>query len=447
MRPAASGIRPGAFRARQSVGWWAALLCVLLWGSTPHAESAEQSDEPVDYVIVVTGSELLAGAYADAHTAFLTRSLHPRGLRCVAAMIADDSADAIQKAVRVGLDRAKLVLVTGGLGPTEDDVTREALSELTGVPLREHPELLASMARRFNTPVEQLRANLRRQTEVPVGGAYLDNPNGSAAGLIFEADEGLIIALPGPPRELQPMVYEGLVPYLTKRFGIRAVGGLLRVRFVGMGESAISDTLDRTVSIPDDVTVGSLFEGMRVDFYFSLPGSTPEELARLDVLKAQVLGQLGDFVYGTGATTLESHVVELLNNRRQTLALAEVATGGSLAAGLGGVEGVADVLAGAYMAPSAERLARMLGKPEVAEDVSGKRLARQLAQVTGADWALYVGPVVGGNAAGERSVEVVVHLPDGGTESRSLSMRGTGDVARLNLTTQLLDLLRRRVRP
>ncbi len=447
MRSFANGSRRPPIRARQAVGWWVALLCVLVWGASLHAQPAEQDHEPVDYVIVVTGSELLAGAYADAHTAFLTRTLHPRGLRCVAAMTAGDSKDDIQKAVRFGLDRAGLVLVTGGLGPTADDVTREALSQLTGVPLREHPELLASMARRFNTPVEQLRANLRRQTEVPARGGYLDNPNGSAAGLIFETEEGLIIALPGPPRELQPIVHEKLVPYLAKRFGTRSVGGLLRVRFVGIGESTVSDTLDRTVSIPDDVTVGSLFEGMRVDFYFSLPGSTPEELARLDVLKSQVLGQLGDFVYGTGATTLESHVVDLLNNRRQTLALAEVATGGSLAAGLGGVEGVDDVLAGAYVAPSAERLARMLGKPEVAEDVSGKHLTRQLAQVTGADWALYVGPVVGGNAAGERSVEVVVHLPDGGTEGRSLSMRGTGDVARLNLTTQLLDLLRRRVRP
>ncbi|MDY0166592.1 MAG: molybdopterin-binding protein [Thermoguttaceae bacterium] len=440
----------GRMSALQATGWW---VCAFLVAFGPPARADEppaRASETADYAIVVTGTELLAGAYADAHTAFLTKTLHPRGLRCVMAIIVGDSMEEIQKAVRIGLDHAPLVIVTGGLGPTEDDVTRQAISELTGIRLREHPDLLAAMARRFNVPVDQLRANLRRQTEIPVRGGYLENGQGSAAGLIFEADQRLVVALPGPPRELQPMVEEKLVPYLAAKFGTRAVGGLLKVRFVGIGESAISDTLDRLVPIPDDVTVGSLFEGMRVDFYFSLPGAAPEDLECLDRLNKQILTHLGEFVYATGNTSLEAHVVELFAGRKQTLALAEVGSGGSLAAGLSSSDAVAGVLAGAYVAPDEEQLCRLLGMPEpqdTSDDAdAAKQLAGRLAELTKADWAVWVGAVRDDDARG-RYVEVLLRQPDGGVESLRLNVRGTGDLARFHLTTQLLDLLRRHLRP
>ncbi len=432
---------------------WAALGCVCaLWFAFCAQVRGGQSapdHEPIDYTIVVTGTELLAGAYPDAHTVFITRTLHPLGLRCVMAMLVDDSAEEIQKAVRLGLDRGPLVIVTGGLGPTEDDVTRQALSELTGIALREQPTLLAAMARRFNTPVDQLRANLRIQTEVPIRGGHLDNMHGTAAGLIFETDRGLIVALPGPPRELQPMVREKLLPYLTEKLGVRGVGGLLKVRFVGIGESAVSETLDRLVPIPDDVTVGSLFEGMRVDFYLSLPGAAPEDLARLDRLKEQILAHLGDYVYATGTASLESHVAALLAERQERLGLAEVGSGGSVAAALGGADVAADALAGAYSAPTAEQLRRLLGLPveqDASDAAATERLAGRLAELTGADWAVCVGPVRE-DASGGPYVEVVIRQPDGGIDRLPVRMRGPRDLVRYNLTTQLLDLLRRRLRP
>lgn len=421
-------------------------VCALAFAFCPQVRGSQPpGDEPVDYTIVVTGTELLAGAFSDGHTAFLTRSLHPLGLRCVLAMIVDDRAEEIQKAVQLGLDRGALVIVTGGLGPTEDDVTRQAISELTGIALREQPGVLAAMARRFNTPVDQLRANLRIQTEVPIQGGYLANSHGTAVGLVFETDRGLIVALPGPPRELQPMVREKLLPYLTEKVGIRGVGGLLKVRFVGIGESAVSDTLDRLVPIPDDVTVGSLFEGMRVDFYFSLPGAAPEDLARLDRLKEQILAHLGDYVYATGTASLESQVAALLADRQETLGLAEVGSGGSIAAALGG----ADALAGAYSAPTAGQLRRLLGLPaehDTSDAAAAERLAGRLAELTGADWAVCVGPVRE-DASGGPYVEVVIRQPDGGTDRLPIRVRGARDLVRVNLTTQLLDLLWRRLRP
>jgi nicotinamide-nucleotide amidase len=175
------------------------------------------------YMIVVTGSELLSGAYPDGHTYFLTRTLRPLGLECIGSMIVDDKQDEIKEALRYATDKAYLVIVTGGLGPTDNDITRKALSDFTGITLKEQPDVLREMAQRFHVPPDQLRANLRRQTQVPVNGTYFRNTEGTAVGLVFNSTGSVIVAMPGPPRELQTMVRNELVPYLSKRFGTRSV--------------------------------------------------------------------------------------------------------------------------------------------------------------------------------------------------------------------------------
>ncbi|MCU0293148.1 MAG: molybdopterin-binding protein, partial [Thermoanaerobaculaceae bacterium] len=119
-----------------------------------------QDSRPVDYVIVVTGGELLEGIYADGHTHFLTRTLRPLGGRCVASLTVDDHRDDILKALAFATNHAPVILVTGGLGPTPNDITRETLAEFTGIPLRESDEALAELERRFRTSRDQLRANL-----------------------------------------------------------------------------------------------------------------------------------------------------------------------------------------------------------------------------------------------------------------------------------------------
>ena len=427
---------------------------VALLAGLPTAADADAPPRIVDYMLVVTGGELLAGAYPDAHTAYITRTLHPLGFRCVAAVIVDDAIEEIQQAVRDALARVPIVIVTGGLGPTPDDVTREALSELTGIPLREEPALLERLARRFNTPLDQLRANLRRQTEVPVQGGYLENPHGTAVGLLFEQEEGLIVALPGPPRELQPMVREVLVPLLTERLGTRAPGDLLQLRFVGIGESSIAHTIDQHITIPEEVTVASLFEGMRVDFYFTLPGATPEDAAQLARVRDDLLEHLGEYVYAVDDSTLEEHVVDLLAEQGKTLALAEAGSGGSLTAAVGGSRAIDQVLIGAYVAPDELRLEQLLGGPrpdasdaEAEEAVSARAaaLAERLAELTGADLAVVTVAATADDGS-SRFVEAAFRHADQAASQR-LALRGSGEFARFQLKTQLLDLIRRRLQP
>ncbi|HUT95533.1 MAG TPA: molybdopterin-binding protein [Thermoguttaceae bacterium] len=430
----------------------ALVLCAVTWGSPAGGASPPESARPpVDYRIVVTGGELLSGAYPDGHTYFLTRTLRPLGLRCVGSMSVDDRKDAIQEALRFAAGKAALVIVTGGLGPTDNDVTRETLSEFTGIALEEHPDVLAAMERRFGLSRDQIRPNLRRQTHVPTRGTYLDNPNGTAVGLVFEAAEAVIVALPGPPRELQAMVRAKLVPYLSRRFGTRLPGCSLTLRFVGLGQSQIDQTLQDHVPLPPDVTLSSQFEGGRVDFTFSLPDDTPQDRARLEELKQKILEHLGDYVYAAAETSLEEHVVGLLEARKATLALAEVASGGSLAAGLNDAVGADGVLAGAYVAPTEEKLRRLLHVADEpwAQSTSGAQtaelLAKAAAEATGSQWAVAVGEARQ-EQGGARYVEVVVRLPDGRLDGRRVGLRGDGELARFRLTTQLLDELRRKLR-
>ncbi len=403
------------------------------------------------YMIVVTGDELLSGIYPDGHTYFLTRTLCPLGLECVGSMSVDDKQVDIKEALRYATDKADLVIVTGGLGPTDNDITRETLCDFTGIALKEHPDVLREMARRFRVPPDQLRANLRRQTQVPTEGTYFRNTEGTAVGLAFEPADTVIIALPGPPRELQAMVNNELVPYLSKRFGTRLSGYSLTLRFVGLGQSQIDQTLGDNVPLAPDIMVSSQFDGSRVDFTFSLTEDTPQDRARLLELKQKIMKYLGEYIYADDEISLEEHVLKLLKTRGERLALAEAGSGGSLAAALSNADGDGQILVGAYVAPTVEKLCRLLNidnddpTNSTSSDQRIKRLAAKTAEATASQWAIAVGEIRR-DENGSGYVEVAFKLPDGHLDSQQVRLSSTGELARSRLSTQLLDQLRRRLK-
>jgi nicotinamide-nucleotide amidase len=430
----------------------ALLICLVQY---PVRASDSQPNNKVStsgltkYMIVVTGSELLSGAYPDGHTYFITKTLRPLGLECIGSMIVDDERADIEEALHYAADKAEVVIVTGGLGPTDNDITRQTLSDFTGIALKEQPDVLGQMARRFHVPPDRLRANLRRQTQVPANGTYFRNTEGTAVGLVFNSAKTVIVALPGPPRELQAMVRNELVPYLSKRFGTRLPGCSLTLRFVGLGQSQIDQTLKDNVPLVPDIAVSSQFEGGRVDFTFSLPEDSPQYRARLQELEQKITQHLGEYIYSDDQTSLEQHVLGLLKARGEKLALAEAGSGGSLAAVLSGADADGRVITGAFVAPTVEKLYRLL-KIDV-ENLTGsessderiKRLALAVANVTESQWAVVVGDVRRGDNG--PYVKVVFKLPDGRMDSRKVQLSGSGELARARLSTQLLDQLRRRL--
>jgi len=401
-------------------------------------------------MIVVTGAEILAGAYADAHTFFLTRTLCPLGYHCIGSLTVDDRPADIKEAMSYASRRAPLVVVTGGLGPTDNDITRQTLSDFTQIPLEEHAEVIGAMEKRFGLPRDQLRANLRQQARIPVRGTFLPSTQGTAVGLVFAMDPCTIVALPGPPRELQSMVQGALVPYLTRRFGARAPGCAITVRFVGLGQSQIDQTLDEQVHLPADVSVTSQFEGGRVDFSFLLPEDTPDNRSRLEEIRQRIQQHLGDYVYANDAAiSLEDSVVARLESRHARLAVAEIASGGCLAASLNGTAAAERVMAASVSAHNQEQLRSLLGVPE--DDVQNaathedrlRTLAARISTVTGGNCALVVGDT-------ERTAEGLTALvafldPDGRYDVRRFGI-ASNDPMRTRLITSVWDHVRRLLR-
>jgi len=406
---------------------------------------------PLDYTIIVTGEELLRGAYPDGHTCFITRTLHLLGCHCVGSMTVDDKAEDLKQALRFANGRVRLILVTGGLGPTANDITRDALAQFTEIPLREHPDVLAEMERRFKQPRDKLRVNLRRQTQVPTRGTYLKNPNGTAVGLVFELTNSVIVALPGPPRELQPMVQNELVPYLRRRFGVRPAGCSLTLRFVGVGQSLIDQTLRDHAPLPPDVLVGSSFEGGRVDFTFALPGQSAGDRARLQQIEAKLREHLGDYIYADDGASLEEWVARKLKARGSSLVLVEVGSRGHLAASLGGMKGVEDLLAGSYVAPTEDRMREILKVPEGqwAGWKTGEQRVKGLAEVAakeaGSQRVIAVGEATGAGGSAPQ-VWVAFGAPNQSWQTQCVPVQGSGETAQANLTTQIWDRLRRQLR-
>ncbi len=220
---------------------------------------------------------------------------------------------------------------------------------------------------------------------------------------------------------------------------------------MGLGQSQIDQTLKDRVPLSPDVTVSSQFQGSRVDFTFSLPDDTPGDRARLQNLKQKITEYLGDYIYADSDTSLEEHVVKLLEARKATLALAEVASAGSLTVALSGAEDAHQVLAGAYAAPTVEKLRRLLGVPDdrwagsTSRSKKIEQLAAAAADATASRWAIAVGQAWR-DESGAGYVDVAFRLPAGGVESQQVRLRDAGELGRFRLSTELLDQLRRRLR-
>lgn len=420
-----------------------AVICVLAhaWGQV-----LPGSDSETEYIVVVTGRELLEGAYADAHTQFLARTLLPLGGRCAGSVTVTDDEQEILRALDYASRRSRIVIVTGGLGPTGDDITRQTLAKFTGIPLQESSQVIDEFRRRYGDRV--FRPNLRRQAQVPTRGAYLQNRVGSAVGLVFDDGQRVIVALPGPPRELRPMVREELIPFLARRFGIQSAVESVTLRFVGIGESSIQSVIDEHIDLTPEVKVASTFEAGRVDLTFYARSSLPAVRERLSALRDRMLKRLGKHVYSIDGSTLEEAVVQLLADRKATLTVAEVATGGGLSSRLTGTRSTPPILFGSYVATTNAGLKALLASYEPAaagQTIQGNEavldLAREVAGSRRDRWVLLV-PEPDGDEANR--VTLCAGSRAQGFRVESVRMR-PGRSGRDRLITAALDFLRRRL--
>ncbi len=333
-------------------------------------------------VVLNTGTELLLGDVQDAHLAFIAREILPLGLRINERRTVPDSP-AIRDSLSQLFGRSEILFVTGGLGPTSDDITREIVADLLGLELRRNSELLASLRQRLAARGIKWTSSIARQAEVPVGAQVLPNENGSASGLYLKANINPLIpsphvfVLPGPPRELQPMFRESLMPVL--RSIVQVPGSIERrlYKIACLGESTIEQAIgDKVLAIPG-IELGYCARPGEVDI--RIVGEA-DVVSRADLI---IKKELGLSIFSANDETLEEVLLKLLNDRKETLAIAESCTGGLLANRITNIPGASSVFLAGYICYSNEAKINMLDvDPELIQKhgAVSEPVARALAQ-------------------------------------------------------------------
>jgi nicotinamide-nucleotide amidase len=280
--------------------------------------------------IVGIGTELLQGALEDTNGRFLAEALHGIGIEVVYRTTVGDDRRRIRQVLRQALDRAAVVVATGGLGPTEDDRTLDALADVTGRPLILHAKTLKWIEERFAHRRVAMPRSVRRQALVPKGALVLPNRHGTAPGLVVHKDRRLLIVLPGPPREVRPLFTEQVLPILLKGTGR---GRRIRTRTIkvcGLFESQVEERIiDLLHANPR--TVGLLARPGEVHVRVTVSGTARRVVSQLDAWERKLRDRLGDAVFGVDDERLEEIVGRLLRLQGKTVAVAESCTGGLVA--------------------------------------------------------------------------------------------------------------------
>jgi nicotinamide-nucleotide amidase len=389
--------------------------------------------------IVSVGSELLLGQIVDTNAAFIARQLAALGLDLFHKTTVGDNLGRVAAALETALGRADVVITTGGLGPTEDDVTREAVARATGRELEFHANLLDQIEAFFRARGLPLSPSNRRQAYIPRGATPLPNPVGTAPCFILEESDRTLIVLPGVPREMEYLLRTGALPHIRARYGLRAVIVSRLVRVAGVGESRVGELLADLMAKGGNPTVGTMAHPGQVDI--RIAAKAPDEAAARALIapvEAEIRARLGDAVFGTDGESLEGAVAALLADPARTLGLVEVGTGGLVSERLTSVPGMAGRLES--LVASLDCARRRLGVPRG----STTDLARAVRGWAGAD----VGAAVVMAAAEGEGPNPVYPTRIGvatGDRAREAEHRPGGDPrqVRLRAVVLALDGLRR----
>ncbi|MEI6491170.1 MAG: competence/damage-inducible protein A [Verrucomicrobiota bacterium] len=355
--------------------------------------------------VLNTGTELLLGEVVNTHAAWFGKQLFPLGLRISRQTTVPDG-EAIREALSECFSRADIVLVTGGLGPTTDDITREMVAELLGIGLVEDPAVRRSIEAMVAARGHTMRERMLRQSMVPVGAVVLPNHNGSAPGLYLPMkacpQSPHLFLLPGPPRELQPMFEESVLPVLRKICGGLPVRECRTYRIVGLGESAVEESVGLELERRGDVEVGYCARPNEVDL--RLIGT--REL--LDEVEPKIHRAVGSHLLSKTGENLEGWVVDRLRRLNLKIATAESCSGGLLAHRLTNVPGASEIFTHGFITYADEAKASELGVPSaliqahgaVSEPVAAAMAAGALDK-SGADFALSLTGIAGPGGGSE----------------------------------------------
>jgi nicotinamide-nucleotide amidase len=405
--------------------------------------------------VVAVGTELLLGQVVDTNSSWIGEQLALSGIDSYFQTKVGDNLGRIVGSIRLALERSDAVIICGGLGPTQDDITREALAEVMGAPLVRDPEMIEHIARMFASRNRAMPENNYRQAERPETAAFIPNPNGTAPGLVCPIGEKVAYAVPGVPYEMRAMCEASVLPDLRARSGEQAVILSRTLRTWGLSESGVAEVvsprleaLDETPGGPTIAFLASGIEGIKVRLTVKAP-TRDEAVAMLEKEDAELRALLGSVVFGVDDENMEAAVGALLEERGLTLGVAESMTGGLVASRLVNVAGSSAWFKGGVVAYDSQVKFDVLGVPvgPVVSEAAAQAMAEGVARVVKADVGLSVTGVAGpaeqeGKPAGTVYLGVLL---DGETTVSHLQMPGDRERIRQFATISLLDMLRRRL--
>lgn len=405
--------------------------------------------------IISVGTELLMGQIVDTNAQYISQRLAEAGINQYFRATVGDNHGRLYDTIRAAVERSDLVILTGGLGPTEDDLTKETAADVLGYGnFVLDKKSYEAMEQRFSRMHRVMTANNRKQAMFPKEATILPNENGTAPGCILEKEGKAVILLPGPPREMVPMFDASVMPYLLKRSQSMLYSRTLRI--YGMGESAVEDRLRDMIDNQTNPTIASYAMTGETTLRVTARCKDEEEGEFLvqPVIDA-ICHRLGDMVYSTHGRQLHEVCAQLLSTRSKTLSTAESFTGGLLASTLISVPGSsAWMLEGCVTYADAAKVRRLGVSPETLAShgavsrETALEMARGMRAFSGSDFALSATGIAG---------------PDGGTEEKpvgliyvALAYKGGEDVHELRLVgnrerirglgvLEALDMLRRRM--
>lgn len=401
-------------------------------------------------MIIAIGDELLSGETVDSNSSYLDGLLEPRGYRVLRHLTVPDDVDAIAEAFTEAAARAELVLSTGGLGPTQDDLTLEGLAGALGCPLELHEPTLEAIRARFRAFGRTMTPNNERQARLPVIGEPLDNEVGTAPGFTAVLGDARVYAMPGVPREVRWLMKHRVLPRLPVPEAAR-VRRTLKV--LGLGESKLETKITEIVRAHPEVRFGYRTMGLENHVKLMAEGEGAE--ARLDAAEVAVRAELGPRYYGKDEETLESILRDRLTEANQTVAVAESCTGGLVGKRLTDLPGSSAYLVGGVVAYDNSVKSGVLGVPEADLEAHGavsepvaRAMAEGVRRVLGADWGLATTGIAGPSGGTEDkpvgTVWMAVAGADG-TEAKQIRLPGDRAQVRERTAALVLDQLRRRL--
>ena len=403
--------------------------------------------------VVAVGTELLLGQIVDTNSSYIGEQLAAVGIESHLQLKVGDNLARVVAAIRLALQDADAVIICGGLGPTHDDLTREALAEIMGVPLEHNEQIAALIADLFAKRNRYMAPNNLQQAQVPRGATIIEQTRGTAPGLMCPVGEKVMYAMPGVPHEMHDMLARAVLPDLLRRSGEASVIKSLVLRTWGESESALNERLDpivhelESLGNPTLAFLASGWEGIKVRLT-AKASSDKDADALLSIWEQKVRALTEDLVFGTNADTMESVVLNLLEERGWTLGLAESVTGGLVGGRITSIAGASRVFKGGVISYASDVKFDVLGVE--AGPVVSERAAMQMAsgaqRVLGASVGLALTGVAGpdeqdGEPVGTLCVGVA--FPNGQTFSTRSQLPGQRDQMRQFSVITALAFLRK----